>query len=109
MYDLMLGEPVLYSPAGLWLVDHLVTEVPRAELLVRGARESAAVFAGRSARHAFQRFRFDWAVADRELWAMADVLEPPEEWHVVEPSDDGSERSDAESEFLGPAAVATPW
>ena len=39
VYDLMLGDPVLYSPAGLWVVDHLVTEVPRAELLVQGAKE----------------------------------------------------------------------
>ena len=100
---------MLYSPAGLWVVDHLVTEVPRAELLVQGSRESAAAFAGRSAKHAFQRFRFDWAVADRELWAMSDVLEPPEEWQVVAPADEGSERSDDESEFMGPPAVASPW
>ena len=55
-------------------------------------RWTAAAFAGRSAKHAFQRFRFGWAVADRELWAMADVLEPPEEWQVVAPADEGSER-----------------
>ena len=126
VFDLDLGEPVPFSPVGVWDVDSWVTEVPQAELDAQRSSGSAAAWAKHTAASVkapkFRRFRFDWGQAAESITEVGGLLHPEEPWVLL--GDTGSEPSDTDltepelddsssegeaDEFTPPHAFSSPW